>query len=79
MNIIEHNNVVYFYQYEEHMISAVTGRGNMQKMQNASYAVELQEDKEWCSVLKDRSGFFDNRGTIQTKKFVKIVKILMED
>ena len=60
------------------MISAVTGTGNTQKMYRADYAVEMQEDRNWCKIVKDQSGMFQNHA-IPFKKFVKIVKILMED
>lgn len=78
MYMIECKNVVYFYRTEEHMISAVTGRGNMQKMYMAEYAVLMQEDRNWCKIVKDRSGMFQHH-SIPFKKFVEIVKILMGD
>jgi len=77
--MIEHDNVVYFYRTEKLMISALTDIGYGQKMQMADHAVGLQKDRIWCTVIKDRSGMFHNQSTFLFKKFVKIVKVLMED
>lgn len=77
MYMIEHKNMAYFYHSEELMIDAILG-SDLKKMGNACYAVELQKDKNWCRVIKDRSDMFLAH-TIPFKKFVKIVKILMED
>lgn len=77
MYMIEHKNMVYFYHSEELMIDTILGY-DLKKMVNACYAVELQEDRNWCKVTKDRSDMFLAH-TISFEKFVKIVKILMED
>lgn len=81
MHTICHNNVIYFYRNEDLMLRSVVGRGSMQRMYTAEYAVQLDPSSEYdyCTVIKDRSGIFSESTSLPLKKVVKIINLLMED
>lgn len=81
MTTFYRDSIIYFYRNEELMLRAITERGYYTPLQNADYAVRLDPSSEYdyCTMIKDRSGFFNISNSLPLKKAVKIIKILMEE
>ena len=80
MFVLAKHNILYVYHTYEHL-SAVLGRheDSTMPLQYSFIALKLSDDKETCTVLKDRFCIFDKNNSFKTKKMLKIVEILMED
>jgi hypothetical protein len=85
MNTLIKDDILYVYRNETLLINGLTAKPLFETFNTlicADYAfnIDVAEDKSlYCSVVKDRSGFFNKSASIPLEKVLKIIKVLQDD